>query len=203
MLLRRKGRNRAPLHEHFQFEALRASNIRPVASRKSEFFPLTPGRAARCRRLAFPLFSKVKRSRGASRRPRPPEYFSFSYAHKRGYGNCIAKKNFCANKKRGAPTGGAPLFLLEKLSNHTACRCRENAAFPLTSGRAARCRRSEKSALGEGWGAWGEGLRERLSFGKAEPSRAGRGVSLPPNNLRIVLTGPNGRDIASCRRRAR
>ena len=164
MLLRRKGRNRAPLHEHFQFEALRASNIRPVVSRKSEFFPLTPGRAARCRRLAFPLFSKVKRSRGASRRPRPPEYFSFSYAHKRGYGNCIAKKNFCANKKRGVPAGGRSSFLLEKLSNHTACRCRENAAFPLTSGRAARCRRSEKSALGEGWGAWGK------DYGNAFPS---------------------------------
>ena len=27
----------------------------------------------------------------------------------------------------------------------------------------------EKSALGEGWGAWGEELRERLSCGKAGP----------------------------------
>ncbi len=31
---------------------------------------------------------------------------------------------------------------------------------------------SEKSALGRGWGAWGEELRERLSCGKAGPSRA-------------------------------
>ena len=30
----------------------------------------------------------------------------------------------------------------------------------------------EKSALGKGWGAWGEGLQERLSSGKAGPSRA-------------------------------
>ena len=27
----------------------------------------------------------------------------------------------------------------------------------------------DKSALGKGWGAWGEGLQERLSFGKAGP----------------------------------
>ena len=174
MLLRRKGRNRAPLHEHFQFETLRVSNIRPVVSREKRCFSAQfgPCGAVPPPRV-LPFFSKVKRSWGASRRPRPPEYFSFSYAHKRGYGNCIAKKNFCANKKRGVPAGGRSSFLLEKLSNHTACRCRENAAFPLTSGRAARCRRSEKSALGEGWGAWGEGLRERLSFGKAGSSRAG------------------------------
>ena len=140
MLLRRKGRNRAPLHEHFQFETLRASNIRPVVSRKSEFFrSLRAGRrgAAASR---FTFFSKVRRSRGASRRPRPPEYFSFSYAHKRGYGNCIAKKNFCANKKTGSARRGRSSFLLEKLlehfqfemlciSNHTACRFAEKTRF--------------------------------------------------------------------------
>ena len=95
---------------------------------KSAVFPLTSGRAALCRRLAFYLFSKVKRSWGASRRPRPPEYFSFSYAHKRGYGNRIAKKNFCANKNEERPQGRSS-FLLEKVSDHTACRLTEKKRF--------------------------------------------------------------------------
>ena len=70
-----------------------------------------------------------------------------------------------------------------------------------------------KKRAGEGMGAWGEGLQERLAFGKAGPSRAGsdrmaaagrarcdegmgigsrdEGFPFPPkNNLRIVLTGP-------------
>ena len=104
MLLRRKGRNRAPLHEHFQFETLRVSNHTACrfAGKALFFRSLQAGRrgAAASR---FTFFSKVKRSWGASRRPRPPEYFFFSYAHKRGYGNCIAKKNFCANKKEERP----------------------------------------------------------------------------------------------------
>ena len=76
----------------------------------------------------------------------------------------------------------------------------------------------EKRA-GEGMGAWGEELQERLSFGKAGPSRAssdrmaaaGRarcdegmgidsrdeGFPFPPNNLRIVLTGPKDRHARS------
>ena len=36
-----------------------------------------------------------------------------------------------------------------------------------------------KKRAGEGMGAREEGLQERLSFGKAGPSRTGRGVSLP------------------------
>ncbi|MDM8217263.1 hypothetical protein QUW15_14035 [Desulfovibrio piger] len=40
--------------------------IRPVISRENAVFPLTLGRAALCRRLAFLPFSKVKRSKNKS-----------------------------------------------------------------------------------------------------------------------------------------
>ena len=203
MLLRRKGRNRAPLHEHFQFETLRASNIRPVVSRKSEFFrSLRAGRrgAAASR---FPFFQR-QNAHGARPGGRAlPNTFLSHTPIKGATATVLRKRIFARTKNEERPREALLFFYWKNSQTIRPVASRKNAAFPLTSGRAARCRRSEKSALGEGWGAWGEGLRERLSFGKAEPSRAGRGVSLPPNNLRIVLTGSNGRDIAACRRRAR
>ncbi len=242
MLLRRKGRNRAPLHEHFQFETLRVSNIRPVVSREKRCFSAQfgPCGAVPPPRV-LPFFSKVKRSWGASRRPRPPEYFSFSYAHKRGYGNCIAKKNFCANKKEERPREAFLFFTGKTLKPYGPSFREKNAAFPPASDRAAlRCnlafclfqrqhapravntilqtisidrinrqyarhlsleagspRIPDFSPIKARWG------RDGGLGGRETPLALAEGFPFPPNNLRIVVTGSNGRDIASCRRRAR
>ncbi len=110
MLLRRKGRNRAPLHEHFQFETLRASNIRPVVSRKSEFFrSLRAGRrgAAASR---FPFFQR-QNAHGARPGGRAlPNTFLSHTPIKGATATVLRKRIFARTKNEECPQGGAPRF---------------------------------------------------------------------------------------------
>ena len=116
-------------------------------------------------------------------------------------------------KKRGFPltSGRAALTAASRFTFSKAERSIRHLSLVAKSPRIPDAS-PDKSALGKGWGAWGEGLRERLSFGKAGPSRAGsdrrrpqavpvatkeatgidsrdEGFPFPPNNLRIGLTG--------------
>ena len=111
MLLRRKGRNRAPLHEHFQFETLRASNIRPVASRKKRIFfrSLRAGRrgAAASR---FPFFQR-QNAHGARPGGRAlPNTFLSHTPIKGATATVLRKRIFARTKNEECPQGGAPRF---------------------------------------------------------------------------------------------
>ena len=146
MLLRRKGRNRAPLHEHFQFETLRASNIRPVVSRKSEFFrSLRAGRrgAAASR---FPFFQR-QNAHGARPGGRALPNTFLSHTPIKGATATVLRKRIFARTKKRSAHGRRSSFLLEKLSNHTARRFAKKTRLsrPLRTGR--RCAATSHSAF--------------------------------------------------------